>query len=91
MNHDMIFRMGKHTYIANIEEDKEDGGYIVNFPSLQGCSTYGKTFERALEMAKDVLELYLLCLKDEKEPFPTEKISHLKNGPVINIPVSVTV
>ena len=34
----------------------EEGGYNVSFP---GCVTFGKTFENAKKMAKEVLELWL--------------------------------
>ena len=34
----------------------EEGGYNVSFPSFPGCVTFGKTFENAKKMAKEVLE-----------------------------------
>ena len=37
----------------------EEGGYNVSFPSFPGCVTFGKTFEDAKKMAKEVLELWL--------------------------------
>jgi len=37
----------------------EEGGYNVSFPSFPGCVTFGKTFENAKKMAKEVLELWL--------------------------------
>ena len=35
---------------------KEDKGYWVEFPDLEGCLTKGKTFDEALLMAKDALK-----------------------------------
>jgi predicted RNase H-like HicB family nuclease len=82
--------MGTHTYVARIKKDKKDGIYTVNFPALRGCITYGRTLEKAIAMAKNVLELYLSSMKDEKEPFPIEK-STLPQSSIINIPLTVTV
>lgn len=42
-----------------IEEDKEDGGYVVSVPSLPGCHSQGDTIEEALENIKEAIELYL--------------------------------
>jgi len=83
--------MKTYTYVAVFEEDKEDGGYIVTFPSLQGCITYGKTIEKALYMAKDVLKLYALDFKENKVPFPVEKNSLLKRASTFYLPISVKV
>lgn len=38
---------------------KEEDGYSVSFPDIDGAFTCGKTFEEALFMAKDCLELNL--------------------------------
>jgi len=91
MNNGIIFSMGTHTYVAKFEEDKEDGGYVVTFPSLRGCITYGKTLEEAIRMAQDALELCITCLIDEGQSLPKEKISLLKKVSRMNIPLSVTV
>ena len=50
----------------------EEGGYNVSFPSFPGCVTFGKTFEDAKKMAKEVLELWLEELSSGGE----EIISH---------------
>lgn len=92
MNSDIILSMGKYTYVAKIKKIEEEGGYyLVEFPSLKGCITYGHTLDEAVAMAKDVLELWLTCLKDERKPFPREKSSLLKKVARLNIPVSVSV
>jgi len=48
-----------------------EGGYTVTVPSLNGCVTYGKTIEEAIEMAKEAIELYLESLKSHHEEMPT--------------------
>ncbi len=49
----------KITYPAIIEWNNEDKSYIVEFPDLQGCLTYGETLDEAKEMAKEALTAYL--------------------------------
>jgi predicted RNase H-like HicB family nuclease len=40
-------------------ESAEEGGFNVSFPNLSGCVTFGKDFQHAKKMAKEVLELWL--------------------------------
>lgn len=40
-----------------------EGGYTVLVPSLLGCITYGDTIEKAIDMAKEAIELYMESLK----------------------------
>ncbi|MDP2704296.1 MAG: type II toxin-antitoxin system HicB family antitoxin [bacterium] len=42
-----------------IFDPAEEGGYNISFPDFPGCVTFGKTFEEARQMAKEVLELWL--------------------------------
>lgn len=91
MNSDIILSMGTYTYIAKIEKDEEGDGYIVQFPSLRGCLTYGNTVEEAIKMAKEALELYIESLKDEGWPLPKEKKALLKKGSKMDIPLTVSV
>ena len=44
-----------------------EGGYTVTVPSLPGCVTYGESIEKATEMAKEAIELYLESLKSHHE------------------------
>lgn len=57
------------TYFA-VFESAEEGGYNVSFPDFPGCVTFGKDFEEAKEMAKDVLELWLKELASQKQKIP---------------------
>ena len=43
---------------------KEDVGYSVSFPDLDGCFTEGDTLEEAVEMAQEALGLYLISLEE---------------------------
>ena len=42
----------KLPYRMEIVEDPYEGGYVVSFPELPGCLTYGDTIESALEYAE---------------------------------------
>jgi predicted RNase H-like HicB family nuclease len=50
-----------------------EGGYTVVVPSLPGCVTYGDTIEKAIEMAREAIELYVESLKKHGEEIPTEE------------------
>ncbi len=47
-----------------IEEDLEDGGYIVHFPALEGCWSQGDMIEEALDHIKEAIVGYLKTLND---------------------------
>ncbi len=56
-------------YFAIFDPAKE-GGFNVSFPDFPGCVTFGKNFEEAKRMAKEVLELWIEELSDQQEPIP---------------------
>jgi len=57
----------------NIQLRKEDeGGYTVVVPALPGCITYGETVDKAIEMAKEAIELYVEELTERGEPIPDD-------------------
>lgn len=58
------------SYYAIFDPAEEGGGYNVSFPDFPGCVTFGKTFEEAIAMAKEVLQLWLEELADKKQSFP---------------------
>lgn len=47
-----------------LEEDLEDGGYIVHCPALKGCWSQGNTVEEALENIKEAIAGYLKTLNE---------------------------
>lgn len=46
-------------YRMEIIENKDEGGFVVNFPDLPGCLTCGETVEEAVENAKDAKRCWL--------------------------------
>ncbi len=51
----------KNRYIYPAVIRFEDNSYIVNFPDIENCFTFGVNYEDAIDSARDVLEL---CLYD---------------------------
>ena len=49
---------------------KEDSGYSVSFPDLDGCFTAGNTLEETIEMAQEALGLYLISLEERNINIP---------------------
>ena len=60
------------SYCARIKQDTE-GYYIVTFPYLPKCFTYGNSYDHAKEMAKDVLEGWLWMHKAKGLPMPKQR------------------
>jgi len=50
---------------------KEDEGYSVFFHDLDGCYTQGDTLEEAIQMAQEVLGLFLVSLSERNIPIPS--------------------
>jgi len=63
----------------------EEGGYNVSFLDFPGCVTFGKNFEEAEEKAKELLELWIEELKENRQRIPIPK-----SRPIISkIPVAI--
>jgi predicted RNase H-like HicB family nuclease len=48
-------------------EQNEDGAYIASCPALEGCYTQGDSYEEAMENIKDVIQMCLEELKEERK------------------------
>jgi predicted RNase H-like HicB family nuclease len=48
----------KH-YSMVIQWDLRDEIYVVSVPELPGCRTHGKTYEKAVKNALEVIELWI--------------------------------
>ena len=58
--------MKKHLLQVVIEQD-EGGIYVAECPALKGCYAQGDTFEEAMKNIKDVIQMCLEELKEEKK------------------------
>ncbi len=50
----------------------EEGGYIVEVPSLPGCYSQGDTYDEAIENIKDAIEAFIESMKKHGEVVPPE-------------------
>ena len=60
----------KNRYIYPAIIKLEDGSYLVSFPDLENCFTFGESIEDALDSARDVLELCLYDMEQERVNIP---------------------
>jgi len=55
------------SYVLPIVIEKDEDGYFVTCPSLQGCYTQGDTYEEAIENIKDAIRLHIEARLESKE------------------------
>ena len=74
---DLKVRVGKdksmskiYRYTILLEQDPDDGGYVVTVPDLPGCITQGDTIEEAIAMAKEAISLHIESLIALGKPVP---------------------
>lgn len=82
--------MKSYIFQVVVEEDQfEDGrqAYHAHCPALQGCRTWGHTYEEALANIKEAVELYVDDLQETGKPIPVE----LEKGTVVRSTPSVAV
>ena len=60
--------MAKYAYPAIFT--KEESGYSVHFPDIDGCFTCGDTLPEAMEMAEDALCLMLYDHEEDGDAIP---------------------
>ena len=66
--------MAKYQFTVVVERD-EDRVYISSCPALQGCHSYGDTYEEALKNIREVIQLHIEAWKSLGEAVPVEKES----------------
>jgi len=64
------------TYTVVLRKDV-NGSYMVRVPALPGCVTGGATVDEALDMARDLIPLWLEELADRGLPIPPAPVSSL--------------
>jgi len=60
------------TYTIELEALQE-GGFSVTVPALPGCVTWGTSFDHAVMMAQEAIELWLEAKLEHGEPIPEER------------------
>ena len=71
--------MAKYAYPAIFT--KEENGYSVAFPDIEGCFTSGATLPEAMELAEDALCLMLYDREEDGEPIPPALRPARPSGP----------
>jgi predicted RNase H-like HicB family nuclease len=66
-----------HKFVLPIIIEKDDDGYFVFCPLLQGCYTQGDTYEEALNNIEDAIRLHLEDRLANSEPIPTAEMVSL--------------
>lgn len=64
-------KINTRTYSLSIERYPD--GYLAYFPALEGCNTWGKTYEEAITHAEEALTLYLETLDELGKSIPEEQ------------------
>src|SRR3990167_4569455 len=64
-------------YQVNIAFDPRDNIFVAKVPELENCHSHGTTPEKALNNAREAIELWIETAKEEKIPVP-EPISRRK-------------
>ena len=83
--------MGKTlTYTIHLEV-AEEGGFNVTVPALPGCVTQGETFDEAVAMAREAIELWIEHLTERGRPIPhdTSDRQHLSVPIEIKAPAQI--
>ena len=75
------------TYSLSIEPHPD--GYLAYFPALEGCNTWGKTYEEAVIHAEEALALYLETFDELGKSIPEEQglKQSISLGVTVRIPV----
>ncbi len=61
-----------YSYKIHLLKD-EEGGYTIVVPALPDCITYGEDVDKAINMAKEAIELYIEELQGRVEDIPDDK------------------
>ena len=62
-----------HRYEIIIYWSFEDKSFVAEVPELPGCVADGKTYEDALTMVKEVMDIWIETQKEMGHPIPEPK------------------
>ncbi len=72
-----------HRYLLPIVIEKDEDGYFVSCPSLQGCYTQGNTYEEAVANIRDAVLLHIEDRLANGESVPTSEMVSLATLEVV--------
>lgn len=64
-------------FVLSVVIEKDEDGYFVFCPLLQGCYTQGDTYEEAINNIEDAIRLHLEDRIANNEPIPTAEMVSL--------------
>jgi antitoxin HicB len=59
--------------IYSLVIEKQDDIYLVHFPALPVCHTWGKTYEESIKNAEEAVSVYIETLIDNNDEIPEEE------------------
>lgn len=65
------FHVIKDGVLYELREEPE-GGFTINVPALPGCISFGDTFEEAMTMIAEAMELWLDVAREEGFVIPAQ-------------------
>jgi antitoxin HicB len=68
-----VAEIGHSGYYARVRK-QGGGGYLVEFPDLQGCLTEGKTIQAALDHAREALSGWLFVAIRKGDEVPLSRV-----------------
>ena len=68
-----MVQVSKRRFKVILHPDLEDGGYWVECPELQGCSSQGESVKEALDMVKDAIKGHLEIESELKKETPQKR------------------
>ncbi|MFP7493432.1 type II toxin-antitoxin system HicB family antitoxin [Terribacillus saccharophilus] len=83
--------MAVYKYYSLVDWSVEDNVYLVSFPDIENCFTFGDTLSKAIDMAKDALGS-ILAVEEEQgryipKPSPARMIKIPEGASLIHIVV----
>ncbi len=73
MHREYMVNLLKRSFKVILHPDLEDGGYWVECPELQGCSSQGDSIEEALDMIRDAIKGHLEVQEELKREATQKK------------------
>ena len=59
-----------YRFVVRPLTDEEGGGYLIEFPELQGCMSDGNTVEEAIVNGVDAMQGWIDAMRAEGHPIP---------------------
>ena len=80
--------MKTYTYSIKVHKaDPDETGFWVEVPALPGCFTQGETYDEAVRMPSEAIQLYVEGLIEEGLPIPIEHVN--QGAEQVNVTVNL--